>query len=981
MKRTFILVLLLACSSASLAQLSGPLSGILGPGTYHVVDTISVESTDTLRLLPSTTFTFDGGYPFQIYGTLLAEGTETDSIFFTTDTLANPDRWRGLRFMAFSASGSRLAYCHVDRGYARGGSWLDNCGGGVCCEGSSPSFANCTISNNSAYGGGGVYCESSSPTFMNCTISGNSAYYYGGGVDFESSSPTFTNCTVSKNRGRGVYCWGSRPSFTDCEINGNSGTGASCNYSEAVFVNCVLWGNTGYAVYCYGSSSPSFAYCALVSNGYGGVCCDFCTPTLNSSIIVFSQGPGIYFTPYTSSSQIEYCNIFGNSGGNFTYDGSDSAGPPGIGILDTINANGDSCDAYSNIFLSPHFVDLPSYDLHLDDLSWCIGAADPANPPPADMEGNPRPNPAGSHPDIGAYESERATPPEGLCGALSGILGPGTFHITCTISVNAGDTLDLLPGTTFTFEGQFAFEIEGTLLAEGTESDSIVFTTDTLTNPNRWRGLRFLGTESSNSRLVYCRIEYGHASGSAPYDNGAGLYCDNSSPAFTNCTVIGNVADNGGGGVYCIHSSPGFTNCTITGNSANRGGGLYCTHSLPNLAHCSIIDNVATNDGGGVVCDSSSANFIGCIISGNTGRDGGGVCCLDNSSPTFENSTITGNVATGFGAGISCTQNSSPTFSYCTVSANSATSAWACGGGVYCSYSSPVLTHCTITGNLAERDGGGVECLSSTSSAFTHCSIIANSAGGNGGGVDCRGSTSPLFTHCTIAANSAGGDGGGMYCHTSSPILNSTIVTFSEGTGIYFSLGPHCQLTYCNIFGNSGGAFNGLGIPDSLGYIITVNANGDSSDTYFNIFLDPMFVDTSAGDIHLLAGSPCIDAGDPALPFDPDSTIADIGAFYYHQSAAEPLVVPLPKAYALHPNWPNPFNATTMIHYDVPQAGKVSLTIFNLLGQKVATVFDGRQLAGSYTINWSASNLPSGLYLCRMEAAGFAQTRKLLLVK
>jgi hypothetical protein len=70
-----------------------------------------------------------------------------------------------------------------------------------------------------------------------------------------------------------------------------------------------------------------------------------------------------------------------------------------------------------------------------------------------------------------------------------------------------------------------------------------------------------------------------------------------------------------------------------------------------------------------------------------------------------------------------------------------------------------------------------------------------------------------------------------------------------------------------------------------------------------------------------------------------------------------------------------------MIRYDVPQAGKVSVTIFNLLGQRVATLFDGRQLAGSYTISWEAANLPSGVYLCRMEAAGFAQTRKMLLVK
>ena len=62
------------------------------------------------------------------------------------------------------------------------------------------------------------------------------------------------------------------------------------------------------------------------------------------------------------------------------------------------------------------------------------------------------------------------------------------------------------------------------------------------------------------------------------------------------------------------------------------------------------------------------------------------------------------------------------------------------------------------------------------------------------------------------------------------------------------------------------------------------NANGDSCDIYNNIFLDPMFYAT-VGDsaYYLTAESPCIDAGDPESPWDPDSTIADMGAFYYDQ--------------------------------------------------------------------------------------------------
>ena len=97
--------------------------------------------------------------------------------------------------------------------------------------------------------------------------------------------------------------------------------------------------------------------------------------------------------------------------------------------------------------------------------------------------------------------------------------------------------------------------------------------------------------------------------------------------------------------------------------------------------------------------------------------------------------------------------------------------------------------------------------------------------------------------------------------------------------------------------------------------------------------------------------------------------------------AAEPLENPLPAEYTLHPNFPNPFNPTTTIRYDVKQTGQVRLTIYNLLGQEVATLMDGMQLAGSHTITWNASNSPSGIYLCRMETPEFGQTRKMLLVK
>jgi hypothetical protein len=114
----------------------------------------------------------------------------------------------------------------------------------------------------------------------------------------------------------------------------------------------------------------------------------------------------------------------------------------------------------------------------------------------------------------------------------------------------------------------------------------------------------------------------------------------------------------------------------------------------------------------------------------------------------------------------------------------------------------------------------------------------------------------------------------------------------------------------------------------------------------------------------------------------PDTTVESALRFHFHPpSAVSGEDALLPTEFALYQNYPNPFNPITTIRYDVPTTGKVSLAIFNLLGQEVTRLVDERQLAGSYTVFWNAANWPSGVYLCQMEAGGFVQTRKMLLVK
>ncbi|MFC1502125.1 CotH kinase family protein [bacterium] len=83
----------------------------------------------------------------------------------------------------------------------------------------------------------------------------------------------------------------------------------------------------------------------------------------------------------------------------------------------------------------------------------------------------------------------------------------------------------------------------------------------------------------------------------------------------------------------------------------------------------------------------------------------------------------------------------------------------------------------------------------------------------------------------------------------------------------------------------------------------------------------------------------------------------------------------------LYQNYPNPFNASTQIQFDLKKSGPVTLKVYNLLGMEIETLLSGLKTAGEYIVTWNANGLPSGLYLVRLKAGEFIQTKKLLLQK
>jgi len=94
----------------------------------------------------------------------------------------------------------------------------------------------------------------------------------------------------------------------------------------------------------------------------------------------------------------------------------------------------------------------------------------------------------------------------------------------------------------------------------------------------------------------------------------------------------------------------------------------------------------------------------------------------------------------------------------------------------------------------------------------------------------------------------------------------------------------------------------------------------------------------------------------------------------------------MPLAYKLSQNYPNPFNPVTTIQYDIPEAGHVSLVIYNILGEQVADLGAGYQPAGRYALQWDAKNamgelVSTGVYFCRIETEGFSETIKMMYLK
>jgi predicted outer membrane repeat protein len=352
---------------------------------------------------------------------------------------------------------------------------------------------------------------------------------------------------------------------------------------------------------------------------------------------------------------------------------------------------------------------------------------------------------------------------------------------------------------------------------------------------------------------------------------GGGIYVETHAPLFQGNTVSGSWSVNDGGGIY-VHQSQ----ATIRANhfhhnhSGDDGAGLRIFESNCRVEANLVEHNVADGAGGGMRIGHLPSQVIDNIVRNNTAADTGGGMDLDNDSSAVRGGEISGNVATR-GGGI-----------------NMYLGAW----------NGAAIEGVVITGNRASR-GGGIQLDDNFQPVALRGLIVADNVADDGGGIYAR-ATHFTLTQSVLRGNRANNRGGGIYtgangswgracpCPPTNPRARIDFVvvhgnTAPAGSGLWTSFG---DLTVASsiLFGNTGGPsvtasgtvppqwrYNDTSPATFSGTPIAVAGNG-------NISADPLFVNAPGGDFHLANGSPCVDAGDPAI-LDGNGTRADMGRY------------------------------------------------------------------------------------------------------
>jgi parallel beta-helix repeat protein len=401
-------------------------------------------------------------------------------------------------------------------------------------------------------------------------------------------------------------------------------------------------------------------------------------------------------------------------------------------------------------------------------------------------------------------------------------------------------------------------------------------------------------------------------------------------------------------------------------------GSFFLTTGDTELVPLTIIDgdtsgSVVTFNNG----EDTTAALVGFTIRNGLSDYGGGIYC-DGASPSIRNNWIVDNVANNSGGGIFCENAASPKIQNNIIRGNNAQ--W--GGAIHCwQECESIISNNAIQGNSAMY-GGGILCNITSNATIANNIILENTADIDGGGIYCWINSNATITNNTLSRNVAF-SGGGMYCQISNPNITNTIfwADSAQNSPEIYNYAGSPVITYCDI--QSG--WQGAG----------------------NLNINPLFRDPDNGDYHLMAvecgdlyDSPCIDHGNPSITdlildcwHGLGTALSDMGAYAGRNGGWVDVEIDSrerqisPHSIALFQNYPNPFNEATVIQYELPNSQSVHLLIYNILGQKVATLSQGVQSSGNHRVIWNASEVASGIYLALIRSGGFSKSIKMVVLK
>jgi hypothetical protein len=523
-----------------------------------------------------------------------------------------------------------------------------------------------------------------------------------------------------------------------------------------------------------------------------------------------------------------------------------------------------------------------------------------------------------------------------VAGEVSGNWSADSVIVVDSVRVPAGETLTIMPGVEVLFTSYYKFEVVdgATLHAVGTESEPIRFVP--FTNGDRSLGLDFINA-SSSSILDYVHIANALTSG---------IHLDNSSITIRNSLIEDSEAPTGsigGGAIELLNNSNAIIENNVLKNnySADYGGGIYIENSSPLVSGNRIVDNLAGYYGNAA---------------------GGGIAVFGNSDPEITHNFISGNSV--HPTGLFSVRRGS-------------------GGGIYfAGGSNAVIANNTIADNLVNAEpqtesyGGGIY-ISGASPKIDNNVIVYNEAEGNDGGGFYLYNSYLIMTNNTVSYNMAGGNGGAVFSKNSAPVIINSILYFNEAANgqEIWEENSHVQAFYSDIQGSWPGAGN--------------------------IDSDPLYRDPENNDFHLMSvdcgypyNSRAIDAGEPSI-FDIvldckwglGTQRSDMGAYGGQGTPTdavepvEPSETLLPNAFSLAKNYPNPFNAETLIEYSLTDDAHVTIDIFDMLGRHLTTLVDARRPAGNNQVVWNAAGQASGVYFYSIRVGGTTETRKMSLLK